>query len=182
MVGEKQEFGRYKILSRTAGINYPELSEIYTEHGSAILDKLRLAKNFERYCNMHTVRWGYGKKRLEKEFPEFGKITLGSIQISEDNTVSLVLDTCDFIRFSFTLTLPEDISSAVDIKVFSEMYGWAYIQEYGQWHAGVVGVREVENLAEAYKILKQIDQEERAEAAARAASSPLEEDEFSQWF
>lgn len=169
-------------MSNTVGTIFSELSKIYKEHGGAILEKIRLAKNFERYCTTHTVRWGYGKKRLEKEFPEFGKITLGSIQISENNTVSLVLDTCDFIRFSFTLTLPEDIFSAVDIKAFSEMYGWAYIQEYGQWHAGVVGVREVENLAEAYKILKQIDQEERAEAAARAASSPLEEDEFSQWF
>ena len=169
-------------MSRIVGTNFSELSKIYKEHGSAVLEKLRLAKNFERYCTTHTVRWGYGKKRLEKEFSELGKITLGSIQVLEDNTVSLVLDTCDFIRFSFTLTLPEDISSAVDIKAFSEMYGWAYIQEYGQWHAGVVGVREVENLAEAYKILKQIDQEERAEAAARAASSPLEEDEFSQWF
>ena len=170
------------MLSNTVGTNYPELSEIYKEYGSAILEKLRLAKNFERYCNTHTVRWGYGKKRLEKEFPEFGKITLGSIQISEDNTVSLVLDTFDFIRFSFTLALPEDISSAVDPKAFSEMYGLAYIQEYGQWHAGVYGLGEVEDLAEAYKVLKQIDQEEREEVAARAASRPLEEDEFSQWF
>lgn len=169
-------------MSNTVGTNFSELSKIYKEHGSAILEKIRLAKNFERYCTTHTVRWGYGKKRLEKEFPELGKITLGNTQISEDNTVSLVLDTCDFIRFSFTLILSEDISSAVDPKAFSEMYGLAYIQEYGQWHAGVYGLGEVEDLAEAYKVLKQIAQEEREEAAARAASSPLEEDEFSQWF
>ena len=169
-------------MIRIVGTNFPELSEIYKEQGNAILDKLRLAKNFERYCTTHTVRWGYGKKRLEKEFPELGKITLGNTQISEDNTVSLVLDTCDFIRFSFTLILPEDISSAVDPKAFSEMYGLAYIQEYGQWHAGVYGLGEVEDLAEVYKVLKQIDQEEREKAAAKAASHPLEEDEFSQWF
>lgn len=182
MVGEKQEFGRYKTLNKMAEGKYSALRTLYNEHGMMLLEKVRLAKNFERYCNAHTVRWGYGKKRLEKGFPDLGKISLGHMQVNDENTVALVLDVGDFIRFSFTLALPEDISSAVDPKAFSEMYGWAYIQEYDQWHAGVVGVGEVKDLAEAYKVLKQIDQEERAEAAARAASSPLEGDEFSQWF
>lgn len=169
-------------MNEMTEVKYSALRTLYNEHGMMLLEKVRLAKNFERYCNTHTVRWGYGKKRLEKDFPELGKISLGHIQVNDENTVALVLDICGFIRFSFTLTLPEDISSAVDPMAFSEMYGLAYIQEYGQWQAGVVGVGEVEDLAEAYRVLKQIDQEEREESAARAASSPLEEDEYSQWF
>ena len=77
-MGEKQEFGRYKTLNKMAEGKYSALRTLYNEHGMMLLEKVRLAKNFERYCNAHTVRWGVRQKASREGLPGFGEDLVGA--------------------------------------------------------------------------------------------------------
>lgn len=170
------------VLGDVEATAYSELQELYEKYGSYIVEKVRLAKNFERYCATRTVRWGYGKKRLEKEFKELGQISLAGMCLADDNKVVKNFDLYNLIRFNFTLDLPDAPDTAQDPVSFVAAYGITYLQEYGEWKVEVIGDYRVESLVEAYKILTKLDDQKNMEIAATKRTSLLRYDDYSKWF
>ena len=163
--------------------HYPDLEKIYDTYGAGILEKARLAKNFEVYCKKHTVRWGYGKKRLEKEFPELKPINAKEmISSSSNGDYVLYLDLNGFIRFSFTLQLTENDQKSFSVEKLSARYGITYLQEYGTWQAGTVNLQSVHSLLETHAILHLIAEEKRKKNSLKFEQGPLPDDDYSKFF
>lgn len=134
---------------------YPDVVELYQQYGPAIVDDMRLAKNFAKYCVSHEVHWESGKKRLQRDFSAFQDLSLyGATDVAyskDELTLKFILN--EQIGFAYSVFLDEQEYARYEEGKLSE----SELKHLGSWRVDDLNFPSVSSYTEALKVLKGYD-------------------------